>query len=370
MNNLIGLISCNYQLEQLSNMTKNRPIAAIPFGGRYNLLDFALSSMVNSGLKTVGIITPYFYRPILDNLGSGREWYLDRKAGGLFILPGSTYGIYSRNNKFSLKDLEKNIDFLIRDRAEYVILSGCNAVFNIDFKPIFTSHQEKKADITLAYKELQPESEEDEQGVILNTDLYGNVIKLENLHDKERVKYFADVIVISKKLLIDIIHGHKGFEEIDLLNVINDNIKSLKVVSYPIHGYFGRIYSNRSYYERNMELLTPSIQEELFLSENKIRTRIKDNPPTKYSFKVTVNDSFISSGCQIDGKITQSFIFRGVKIEPGSSISNSIIMQECYIGKGVVLQNVILDKSVHVTEKTVVIGKSGLPVFIDKSRII
>lgn len=368
MNRVIGIISSNYRCEFLHGMAKDRPMAAIPFGGRYRLLDFTLSSMVNSGLRTVGIITPYLYRPILDHLGAGKDWYLDRKSGGLFVLPGATHGIYSRDNKFSLKDLRENIEFLTRDRAEYVIISGSGYIYNMDFVPVLAAHEENAADITMVYKDLLIEDEAEAQGTALQLDLHNRVTALENVQgqSRQRVKYCADIIVIGRKLLLDIIKGHEQIDYMDLLDVIGENIPALKVQGYPLSGYFGRIYSLQSYYERNMDMLKPAVREELFMGTARIHTKIKDNPPTKYGQYSSVKDSLVSSGCLVQGSINRSIIFRGVEVEPGASISNSIIMQRCVIGKGAVLDNVILDKYVRVNARAVIKGKDDVPVFINK----
>lgn len=368
MTHVSGIITSNYRAEFLYGMTQDRPMAAIPFGGRYRLLDFALSSMVNSGLRAVGIITPYLYRPILDHLGAGKDWYLDRKSEGLFILPGATHGIFSRNSKFSLKDLRKNIEFLTRGSADYVIISGSSFIYNLDFKPVIRQHEEQEADITLVYKELSEELEEDDQAVILQTDLHNNVFGLETppKQDHARVKYFADIFIIARKLLLDIIRGHEHIEDTDLLDVVAENLKTLKIKAYPLSGYFGRIYSLQSYYQRNMDMLKPAIRDELFMGTNRIHTKIKDNPPTKYSDQSAIKDSLVSSGCLIHGSITRSVIFREVQVEPGASVSNSIIMQRCVIGRGAVLENVILDKSVQVNSKSIIKGKENFPVLINK----
>jgi len=370
MSKVIGIIASNYQSEFLQGMTQDRPIAAIPFGGRYRLLDFALSSMVNSGVRTVGIITPHLYRPILDHLGAGKEWYLDRKSGGLFVLPGSTHGIYSRNNKFLLKDLVKNIEFLTRDRADYVIISGSSYIYNIDFKPILAEHEKKQTDITLVCKELAIETEIDSQGVILQTDLHNNVSRLEGTQgyeqERERVKYFADVFIIKRELLLDIIKGYESIEYMDLLDAIRENLGILKVRAYTITGYFGRIYSLQSYYQRNMDMLKLAIRDALFMSVERIHTKIKDNPPTKCGSQGSIKDALVSSGCLISGNVTNSIIFRGVRIEPGASVSNCIIMQRCVIGKDAILQNVILDKYVNVNSKIMIKGEPDSPVYINK----
>lgn len=380
MMNTIGIIFSNYCTDSLQGIAQDRPFAAVPFGGRYRLLDFTLSSMVNSGLRTVGIITSYRYRPILDHLGAGKEWSLDRKAGGLFILPGSNHGLSGRNIRFALKDLQLNIEFLEKDYADNVILSGCDQVLKINFQNAVKFHEDKQADVTLVYKEFQAFSPESKNRIYLEVSPEGEVrgmfkeeqegIKFAGRHKKEMRKCFIDMVIIKRKLLMEIIEGYEFIENMDLLDVVKENLKILRVYAYPFKGYLGRIYSVSSYFKHNMELLDPDIRSELFMGKDKIHTKIKDNPPTRYGSKALVKNCLIASGCRIEGRVEKSIIFRGVQISSGAEITNSIIMQKCVIGKEVVLENVILDKFVRIKDYTVLKGKENSPVVINKRAVV
>jgi len=372
MSKAIGIIACNYRTDSLLGIAMDRPIAAVPFGGRYRLMDFALSNMVNSGLRTVGIITPHLYRPILDHLGAGKDWYLDRKTGGMFILPGTRHGIYPRYRKFALKDFVKNIEFLERDNADTIIISGCNNIFNLDYTSVLRNHEEKEADLTLIYKELDLEVEEDSYGVVLKVDENNQVVGLEGVQSQvsKNVKYFADLIIMKTKLLRDILKGHEDNDDMDLMDVLEENIQSLKILACPISGYFGRIFSIQSYFQRSMDMLNPSVRDELFMGTYRIHTKIKDNPPTKYGAWSSIKDSLVSSGCTIHGNVTRSILFRGVQVEAEARVSNCIIMQNCVIGKGAVLENVILDKHGQINTKSVIKGKNNLPVVLNKCSVV
>lgn len=372
MSKVIGIIACNYWTDFLQGKAVDKPFGALPFGGRYRLLDFALSSMVNSGLRTVGIITPYLYRPILDHLGAGKDWYLDRKAGGMFILPVSRHGIYPRYNKFALKDLVKNIEFLERNSADYVIISGCSNIFNLDYTSVLRNHEEKGADLTMIYKELNLEMEEDRHGVMLKVGENNKVVGLEGVHGQvsTKVKYFADVFIMRRKFLLDILKEQEYIEDMDLMDVLEENIQILRILAYPISGYFGRVYSIQSYFQRSMDMLNPSVRDELFMGTYRIHTKIKDNPPTKYGVRSSIRDSLVSSGCTIQGNVTRSILFRGVQVEAEARVSNCIIMQKCVIGKGAVLENVILDKYGQIKPKAVIKGENDFPVILNKCTVV
>ena len=372
MGKMAGLIACNYSIKDQGGLIQDRPLGALPFGGRYRLLDFALSNMVNSGMRTVGIIMPYQYRPIMDHLGAGKEWFLDRKTGGLFILSGAAYGIHSKNNKFILKDILKNIEYLIAEQAEYVVISGINNIFQIDYRKVLQQHQEMASQITLLYKEQPLVGEEDPQGVSLVTDTEGRVQKIIEAKGQagQQIKYFADSLIIRRTLLMEIVQDHENLEDIDLLDILKSKTAAMNISAYPISGYFGRVYSKQTYFERSMELLQPSVQNELFLGEQRVLTRIQDNPPTKFGTNGVVRNSLVSSRCMIKGNVSNSIIFRRVHIEVGASINNCIVMQKCWIGADSVLENVIIDKYAQILPGTVVKGQAGNAVVITKRRVV
>ncbi len=358
MEKMIGIISCNYGLEYPEGIGERRPLAAIPFAGRYQMLDFALSNMVNAGIRTVGIILPSNIRPVLDHLGAGKEWKLGRKEGGLVILQGSDSGIFPRSNGFLLRDLQKNTDYLENNAAEYVVLSNCSNVVNMDCRQAFLQHKKDGADITLIVKELIAE-QEDEFGLIAVTDRSGWVLNFEQAKAKsgQSVQRFANMIIIKRRLLLDIIHGHKNIEYEDFMEILRIHASKLKIKTFSIPGYFGRIDSKQTYFQRSMEMLRPEIQKELFWGSRQILTRVRDRPPTKYGPISSVHDSLVSSGCLIHGTVSQSILFRGAVIEAGAQVINCIIMKNCRISRGAILENVIVTKNAMVHPDTVIKGR-------------
>lgn len=373
MGKIIGLISGNYSAKNMEGLIQNRPLAALPFGGRYRLLDFPLSNMVHSGIRTVGIITPSLYRPILDHLGSGKEWSLDRKVGGLFILPGTGVRINSRNNKFGLKCIQKNIDFLERDKAEYIAISDCNSIFKMDYRKVLEQHRQNRSDITLLIKEIVVPQHEDTQSLVLKLNSSGQVqnIKQAKEYTGLQMPLFAGMILMKSSILYDIIAGSQDPEYLDLMDIIEENISFMKVFAYSIPAYFGRIYSKQSYYERSMDLLRPEVRDDLFGEDDcRVLSRARDNPPTKFNKGCMINNSLIASGCEIQGRISGSIIFRGVQVEEGASITNCIIMHRCRISSGAVLENVIIDKYALIHQGTVIKGSEGNAVVINKNKAV
>jgi glucose-1-phosphate adenylyltransferase len=373
MHNAIGLLFGNNGSDSLQGLTFERSIAAVPFGGRYRLLDFALSSMVNSGLWTIGLITPRYYRSILDHLGAGKDWFLDRKSGGLFILPGTIHGLLGENGKFRLKDLQLNIDYLKKDSSENIIISGCNHIFNINYHEALERHKLKQADITLIYKESNDSSAMiGKERLIIDanqevTDIYKYTV-MESLGKIQN--YFVDMLIIRRKLLLKIVEGYRSIEAMNLLDAIRENIGLLKIIGVPFHGYFGVVNSISDYFERSMELLNPEICREVLMSHDRIHTKIVDNPPTKHGPQAKVSNSLISSGCIIEGEVNNSILSRGVIIEAGVTINNSIIMQKCKIAADANLEYVILDKFVKIHGGNVLKGNKNKPLVVLKGSLV
>ena len=356
MREAIGILYGNSNSDRLQGLAEYRPVAAVPFGGRYRLLDFALSSMVNSGLRTIGLITPFLYRPLLDHLGAGKSWFLDRKAGGLFILPGAIHGLRGNDGKFYIKDLQLNFEFLYKDFAENVIISGCNQVFNLHYGDVLDFHELMKADVTM----IEVGKEHAEQRI-------RNVIEEEK--DGENANP-GNILVIRRRLLMEIIKGYHAIETAELIDVITKNLNSLKVYRYSFAGYMKSINSVQDYFEGNMDLLNLEIRKNLLLGPNRIHTKIIDNPPTRYESHARVRNSLIASGCKIDGEVENSMLSRGVVVEKGVQIKNSIILQKCIIRADAKLEYVILDKSLEVDEGNILKGQENHPLVMPKKRLI
>lgn len=373
MHSAIGIIFGNTSSNILQGLAQDRPIAAVPFGGRYRLLDFALSSMVNSGIRTVGLVTPQHYRPMLDHLGAGKDWSLDRKSGGLFILPGAIHGLIDFSSRFRIKDIELNIEFLEKDLAENVVISSSDQVFNINYRNVLENHEQSNADVTLVYKQAEnyPESQEDVYLRIGKDQSVSQMLSKEEITQAELPwPYFVDILIIRRKLLLKIIEGYKTIETVDLVAVIADNLTLLRVQGYLFNGYVGRIRSIQDYFQRNMDLLNPEIRENMFTSTHPIHTKIRDYPPTKFGDQARVKNSLISSGCSIEGEVENSILSRGVVIKAGCKLKNCIIMSKCTIERNSVLENVILDKFVEVNEENILKGKEKDPLVVYKKAIV
>ena len=183
MEKLAGLISTNYNSNKFGKLTAHRPIASLPFGSRYRLIDFPLSNMVNSGITQVGLITPHLYRSIMDHLGSGKDFGLSRKNGGLFILPGSTYGYDLGKGKLSIRDCSGNMQFFNRTLFDRLVFSTCSKIYNIDYREVEKFHIKNDATITFVYKK---DATADEGDCVLEFDNKGKIKGIRRLKRKEK----------------------------------------------------------------------------------------------------------------------------------------------------------------------------------------
>lgn len=363
---MMGLISCNYNNEVFGSLTEERGLAALPFGGRYRLLDFPLSNMVNAGIRTIGIITPYRYRAIMDHVGNGKEWSLNRKSGGMFILPGSIYGLKNMQSSFLLRDIIQNRAYLDRSRDDYVAVSGSHKLFKLDLRPMLERHIAEKRDVTLLYKQI--DDAENHPGSYLGVQ-NGKVTAVRR-GDQGAAACFMDCFIINRGLLLNFIDWYKALGYIDLLDIIAENLPSLNVGVYEHTGYLGQVDNIRDYMKCSQELLRAEVRQELFGGAQKIFTKIQDNPPARYGAEAEVKNSLIPTGCIVKGRVEDSVIFRGVKVGEGAVIKNCVIMQKTVIEPGVMLENVICDKYVTVSRGNKLSGTAAKPLVIPKGSDI
>lgn len=359
---IIGLISCNYNNEVFGSLTAERGLAALPFGGRYRLLDFPLSNMVNAGIRTIGVITPYPYRAIMDHLGNGKEWSLNRKSGGMFILPGSVQGLKNMYSGFLLRDIILNRAYLDRSNEDYILLSGSHKLFKADLRPMIEKHIAEGRDITLLYKQIDDAKEH--SGSFLK--LADGKVSAISCDSPERACCFMDCFIINRGLLLKFIEWYKAMEHIDLLDIIAENLYSLNVGGFEHKGYLGQVDNIRDYMKCSLDLLSYDVRSELFGGEQKLYTKVQDSPPTRYGKEASVKNSLIPTGCIINGTVEDSVIFRGVRVGEGAVIKNCVIMQKTVIESGAELENVICDKYVTVAVGNKLCGTAARPLVIPK----
>jgi glucose-1-phosphate adenylyltransferase len=352
--------------EVISDLTKERTMGSVLFGGRYRLIDFPLSGMVNSGIDEVGVITKSNYQSLLDHLGSGREWDLARKKGGLHLLPPFSHvasGIY----RGRLEALYGVWDFIKHSCAGHVLLSDCDVVANMDYSEVVEFHLSSGADITCVYAHENLTSEQAQKSTVFGVGEDGRVIDvLKNPHISGACRVSLNTFVMSKDFLKNIVleSAPKSLFNFEI-SILQARTSEYRIMAYEHKGYFSRITSVNDYYNANMRLLDSALRRELFLRERPIYTKVRDNPPAKFEDS-NVKNSLIGDGSVIEGKVENCVIFRGVRVKKGAHVKDSIIMQDTVIGAGCDISCVIMDKNVKVGDKRMLTGSQNYPLFIGK----
>jgi glucose-1-phosphate adenylyltransferase len=367
MGNVIGLLSTNYTGEHYGKLVEERPAASIPFGGRYRLIDFALSSMVNSGIDTVGVITPSNYRSLADHLNMGREWGLNKKQGGMFMLPGAVHGLKDLHTRFSLRDIIHNRQFFRRADEETVLICAATRVYNMDFRPVIAQHQNNGAAVTMVYKKIQ--KAETSTGLFLELGPKGQVegISEEATGD---ANVFLDCMLIRRKLILDFIECYQNLGFIDIMDIIAANLGQLQVETWEYTGYEHAVDHARDYMKVSLDLLRPEVQAELFQNDRPIHTKTQDSPPAKYLPGSSVKNSLVAASCILEGTVENSILFRNVEIGPGAVVRNCVLMQHCVISPGAVVENLICDKYVTISPEVKLSGSETNPFVIGKEQTL
>ena len=369
--NILGLIFANMHEDAIPELTGRRTMGSVLFGGRYRMIDFVLSSMTNSGVDEVGVVTKSNYQSLLDHLGSGREWDMARKIGGLHLLPPFS-NLASGMYRGRLEALYGITDFIKASAADYVIMSDCDVVTSFDFDDIFEAHIRSGADITAVYARANLGLEAAARSNVFGIDNSGRVNNvLINPQISGECNVSLNTYVISKALLMTIISegaakGHYSFAR----SILQDRCGDFKVVGYKHENYFSKITSIKTYYDANMALLSTENRKKLFLDTNPIYTKIRDNPPAKFAIGAKVSNSIVADGCIIEGEVKDSILFRGARVAKGSVVKNSIIMQDTVIGKNCTIDSVITDKVVKISDGKILTGSANYPVYIGKGATI
>lgn len=361
----LGIINLDENEDKIKELTRNRPLASIPMGGRYRIIDFILSNLTNAGIENIGIFCKMQSRSLMDHLNNGRPWGLNRRINGLRFFNFTTTDPYIDD----VTNLANNIEHLYRAAQKYVIFTSSNMICNIDFREIIKEHIESGDDITMVYKKVDNADENFYGCETLNMDKNGTVLGVgKNVGNKKNANIGMGMYIIKKELLIHIINEcissgcHKKVK-----SYIYNSLDKLKVRSHEFTGYLACINSLKSYYKASMDLLDTNINKELFSQERPIYTKNNDESPTKYSNDCVVKNSIVANGCLIEGTVENSIISRRVKVSKGAVLKNCIILQNCIIGENAKLYNIITDKYVSIGYNKELKGDITTPLVVEKN---
>lgn len=372
----LGIIFPNSYDALVPELVSVRLMASIPFASRYRMIDFLLSSMTNCNINNIAVVVNNSYHSLMDHLGSGREWDLVRKNGGLHIFPpfaeDSSAAYTGRAGA-----LAGILDFLRDQKEKYVVMSDSNIAANFDFKAMIKAHIESGADITMAYNEQElPESARNSTSN--NKGFYytltvdeGRVTKIYVNSRNEGIQNFCmNIFVIERELLIDLVNTAfvRGQEHF-VRDVVMSHLNKLNVQGYKYDGYVVRICDMKSYFDENMKLLDEHNLDSLF-SGPSIYTKIRDDNPTRYIDGAKVKNIMAADGCIIEGEVENCILFRGVKIAKGAKVKNCILMQDTVVNAGAEIEYLITDKNVTITAGKELKGTNTFPVYIAKFQTV
>jgi glucose-1-phosphate adenylyltransferase len=332
--------------------------------------------MSNSGIDNIAVLVRENYFSLLDHLGTGREWDLARKNGGIKIFPPfaqNTMGVYAGR----VEALASIISYLKSQKEKYVVLTDSHLAINFDFKKLIKAHQETGADVTSVYTkatipEAAKKADDSSRGRYYTFEVADGRITKININPKNdgEVNLSCNIHIIDRELLIEktiaaSLAGGVSFER----DIIIPEIDTLNVQGYEYDGYCARIVGMDSYFNENMKLLDDANLDALF-SGNPIYTKIRDDNPTRYKGDAKVENVLVADGCIIEGTVENSILFRGVEVKPGAVVKNCILMQDTVIEAGANVEYVVADKKVTVSAGKELKGTDTFPVFISKRKTV
>ncbi len=369
-NNMIAMMNLRTD-GVLRELNGERPISTIPVGGKFRLIDFTLSNLVNAGVDTIGILLSAQSRSILDHVRSGKEWGLARKGDGLFYLPEGVEDVL-HPTEGDVPTYYKNLIFVKRGNKPYILLTGCDMVQNIDYDEVLHFHRRHNADVTMIYQKQKYDFNRGGYALTVNeNDRVTDVEEKSSLQAGENL-YQRGILIDSTIFETAIRRAYvKGYKYL-ITDVLKRNIDHLRIFGYNYQGYAKRIDSLDSYFQINMDLLDSHTWRSLFLKDKQhhIYTKIKDEAPAKYMAESHVCNSIVANGCIIEGRVENSILFRKVKVGKNAVIRNSIIMQHTVVGDDAQLNYVVCDKNSVVQPEAILTGTKDNPLALGKSPVL
>ncbi len=364
----LGLIFPNMHDDAIRDCTTVRSFGSLPFGGRYRLIDFVLSGMVNAGIIKVGVLTKSNYQSLMDHLGSGKAWDLSRKNEGLYFLPPLSNSDAKYQGRIS--SLSDVMTFLRRSKEKLVILSDCHMVGNLDYSAMIRAHEESGAQVTMACR----------RGVVPNLmdipqitmDAAGRVTDmLLGRVSEEEALYGIGVYVMQKDWLMRIVseavaRNQYHFER----DILQGRLREIDIRGYEVPQLVVPIYSLESYYRANLQLLDPAVRQELFPKSRPVYTKLRDCAPAQHGLHAKVENSLVADGARIDGTVKNCIIFRGVTVGRDSVLEDCVVMQDVTIDRHCALKCVIADKNAIFREGRTLQGFDSYPVYIKKNSVV
>ena len=365
----VGIILAGGNSYRMRELSDKRAIAAMPIAGSYRSIDFSLSSMSNSRIQKVAVLTQYNSRSLNEHLSSSKWWDFGRKQGGLFVFPPMQTPDNSFWYRGTADALHQNLDWLKRCHEPYVVIAAGDGVYKLDFNRVLEYHIAKKADITVVCRNL-PEDEDATRFGIIRMNEDGRIV----MFDEKPMAASSDIIscgiyVIRRRQLIELIERAGSEGRFDFVRDILIRYKDVRqIYGYIMDSYWSNIASVESYYKTNMDFLKPEVRSWFFREYPDVYSKADDLPPAKYNPGCDVRNSLVSSGSIINGKVENSLIFKDVFVGENCVIRNSIVLAGVYIGDNVHMENCIVESHNTIRPGMTYDGKDGIRIVIESNE--
>ena len=364
----IGIILAGGNNNKMKELSNKRAIAAMPVAGSFRSIDFALSNMSNSRIQKVAVLTQYNARSLNEHLSSSKWWDFGRKQGGLYTFTPTVTADNSWWYRGTADAMYQNIDFLKKRHEPYVIITGGDCVYKLDYNKVLDYHIEKKADITVVCKDMPEGADISRFGVI-------------RMNEESRITEFEEkpmvsssntistgIYIIRRRQLIEMLERSGQEDRWDFVTDILIRYKNMKrIYGYKMEDYWSNIATVDSYYNTNMDFLKPEVRNYFFRETPHIYSKVDDYPPAKYNAGSDVKNSLISSGCIINSKIENSVLFKNVFVGKNCVIKNSIILNDVYIGDNTHIENCIVESRGTLKANTYYCGDDGVKVVLERN---
>ena len=372
-----GIIFSNLNDSTLSLLTPDRTVAAIPFGCRYRLVDFALSNMVNSDIHDISLVANYNYRSLVEHIGSGKDWDLARRAGGIKTISpyqcakSAVAQMYSHRLE-AILSMSEYIDGL---RSDIVVLADCDNVLNIDLNAVISVHRANHADMTLVTAPCSASFTARLPQMMLQTDDDGRItdivksVKQSASHPERSLNIFVMNTAYLKQIVeVASAHNYRSLTD----DILMKSASHASYYTYCYRGFVAPVATFLDYYQSSIRLATdPDARRSLLgRKEQPILTKVHNSAPCLYKENSKVINSLIADDCVIEGHVENSILFRGVKVARGAVVRNSILFGGCYIGENSSVNCIVADKQVMLSDGCHLSGHDTMPFYVGKGKRI
>lgn len=370
-----GIIFSNLNNGNLSRLTKDRAIGAIPFACRYRLVDFCISNLVNANISNINIVANYNYRSLLEHIGSGKDFDLARRKGGISVISPYQTAKYSSHRIFSthLEALKNMREYIEEIHEEFVVLMDCDLILNIDVSDVIRSHEQTQANVTMVTKKINAGYSSKNPRLMVSS-VGGRVsdLSISRVYTERNPELYLGIFVMRTLYLKRIIEESMAYNLDSLTGYLLKEFKNINCRTYLYNGYVCSASSFRDYYKSSMELISHSGAAEslLWRAESPIYTRVHNSSPSVYKKEAVVMNSMIADECIIEGSVINSVLFRGVKVESGAVVKNSVLFRGTTVCSGAKLNCIVTDKDVTVSDGVMLSGSENMPFYIEKGRKI